>query len=109
MIDLDRENILKYDIEQLWNACQLLEEDPETLPEHKQNIQKAKNGIKIKVPIYHFIQEWFEIYPNTRKAKIIGYGKYELNDFMEEIETRNKIMRQILNENITDNTSTEPR
>lgn len=109
MISVDREQILKWDIEQLWNACQILEEDEETPETDLKKIEQVKNGINIKVPIYYLIQEWFEVYPNNKRAKILGYGKYDMHEFMEEIETRNKIMRKIIHDNLEEEQSTEPR
>lgn len=109
MISADREQILKWDIEQLWNACQILQEDEETSQQDLQNIQAVKHGIKVKVPIYYILQEWFETYPNTKRAKIYGYGKYSIHDFMEEIETRTQIMRSIIYNNTEESASTEPR
>ena len=109
MINVDSEQILKWDIEQLWNACQILEEDEETHNTHIEIIQTVKEGIKIKVPIYYLIQEWWEVYPNTKRAKILGHGKYKIQDFMEEIETRTKLMRRIIYENIDNEQATTPR
>lgn len=101
------DEILEWDTLKLWNAVQQIDE--ETDGELKKEIQKIKEGIKLKIPIYYITQEWYDIYPTGKSLNIYGYGKFEVDTFMEEIQTRERIMRKIIYENINNPDPTEAR
>lgn len=89
------EEILNWNFTQLYNAIQLIKSEGE----HKINektYDQIMNGIKIKVPSIYIEQEWYTLYPNSGKASVQGYNKYNLLEFMEEIKDRETIIRQIL-------------
>lgn len=102
----DPNEILEWDTEKLWNAVQQIKAELEKTP---RGYEKAKNGIRINFPIQYIIKQWYEEYPSTRRAKIIGYGKVNIQELEDEIEERNTIMRQIIIEHTDDEEATKPR
>ena len=76
---------------------------------YTEETEQIKNGIKIKIPIIYLTNEWYEIYPSSRKAKILGYGKIPLNEFVEEKNMRETLLRKIISEQIDEGSITTPR
>lgn len=102
----DPNEILEWNTEKLWNAVQTIKQE---IGERPRGYEEAKNGIRINFPITYIIKQWYEEYPSTRKAKIMGYGKLNITDFEEEIENREAIMRNIIQEHLEDEEPTTPR
>lgn len=101
MIELDNpEQILDWSLEKLWMAFKLeVKEIQETHPQYKEieeDFELVKNGIKIKYPIQYIIEEWYEMYPGSQSARIKGYGRVPIKDFIEDKELREEIMQEIL-------------
>lgn len=100
------DEILEWGTAKLWNAVNMIKVE---IGKEPRGYQKAKNGIKIEFPIHYIINEWYEAYPSTKRAKIIGYGKVKITELMDEIEDRNAIMREIVFEHTGDEDPTRPR
>lgn len=102
----DPNEILEWDTEKLWNAVQQIKEEIEKQP---RGYEQAKNGIKIKFPIQYIINQWYDMYPSTKNARILGYGKTNIQNLLDEIEERNSIMRKIIIEHTDNEEATKPR
>lgn len=94
------------EIQELWKYTQILKQEQEI---DNTTYNKIKNGIKITIPIWYFTEEWYELYPSSKKAKIHGYGKIPIETFMQEIEERETLMKTTIIQNLTDESPTEPR
>lgn len=102
----DPNEILEWNTEKLWNAVLTIKQEIGKKP---RGYDEAKNGIKINFPIHYIINEWYEMYPTTKTAKILGHGKAEITNILEEIEERNTLMRTIIKEHLDDEEPTTPR
>lgn len=102
----DINEVLEWQTEKLWNAVQAIKLEIGKTP---RNYDEIKNGRNINFPIQYIINEWYEMYPTTKKAKILGYGKVEIQQLLDEIEDRNTMMRQIIIDHATDDDPTTPR
>lgn len=100
------DEILEWNTQKLWNAVQIIKEE---IGQEPKGYKQAKDGIKLIFPIQYIIQEWYETYPSNRKAKILGYGKARMTDFLEEIEQREAILRNIIQQNTNNENPTQPR
>lgn len=116
MIDLQQQDIIKMELEELWNTYQILmeEEDEETEQRldkiYEEETEEIKNGTsQKKVPLQWVLNGWYEPHPSSGKVTIMGMGKHELLPFLEDIEKRKTLMRKILIDNIEDESSTQPR
>jgi hypothetical protein len=105
MIIDDPQEILSWDTKKLWAAINMIDNKEE----YEEELSIIKYGIKIQVPIWYIIEEWFEMYPSSARIKIMGYGKYKIWDFMQEKEERESIMRRVLIDNMEDEGPTEAR
>ena len=105
MIDTSPEEVLTWDMEKLWNALKQLTEKEE----YKKDKELIKNGIKVKFPIQYIIQEWYKMNPENKRVTVRGYGKWKIDDFMEEIEEREDLMRQIIIEKMEKPEIAKPR
>lgn len=101
------DEILKWDMQELWAAVQQINEEEEN--EYEEEIKKIKQGIKLKIPIYYIIEEWYDIYPDGQNINIYGYDKMNIHEFMDEKEERERLMRKIIYESIEDNDPLESR
>lgn len=110
MVNLDThpEEVLRWEIRELWRAVQLIERDNPKLIKAEE-LNKMKNGITLDVPINYFTEGWYELYPNTKRAKIKGHFKIPLEQFIEEKEGRENIMRDIIIKHIERREITAPR
>lgn len=92
------EDILTWDIEQLWNAINTIEGVKD---DYKQLYQKIKWGFRLKCRITYLFPErkWYEEFANSGRVNIQGHGKFKINDFIDEVEKREETMRKILYEN----------
>lgn len=95
VFDANPEEILGWETKRLWNAISSLDNVDE-LNITKEELSHIRHGFKINVPIWYFTEEWYELYPASKKAKIRGYGKFKMEDFMQEKETRDAAMRNAL-------------
>lgn len=98
------DDIYTWTTNKLWNAVKTLE-----LADDHEDLILIQEGIDIPVPIWHLTQEWYTLYPTSKKAHILGYGKYELRQFMQELENREKLMRQLIEEHLNQEETTTPR
>lgn len=98
-LDITTEEVLTWETKKLWNTINTIKnhEDAEI---NDEEINKTKNGINIECPIWYFTEEWYDIYPSSKKVKIRGHGKYSIKEFMKEKENRDSIMRKIIIKNI---------
>ena len=87
--EITPEDIYTWEIKKLWNTFKTID--------RKQNEDYiVRHGERIKVPIWYFTEEWYELYPYSHKVKIQGYGKFMISDFMEEKEKREDLMRETI-------------
>jgi hypothetical protein len=101
-LDINPEDVLVWETKKLWNVVKKITHDAEgTISE--QDIASIKMGITMDVPIWYITEEWYEIYPASKKVKVQGFGKFQLVDFMQEKELRDNLMRNIILENIDEN------
>ena len=93
MFDLENpDDLYSWSTNKLWNALKTLD-----IPkEHQDTYSTIKYGKHINIPIWYITQTWYSLHPSTKKVTILGYGKYELSTFMEEIELRDSLMRNML-------------
>jgi hypothetical protein len=109
-LDINSEDVLTWETKKLWNTVNTLRNDPDVkLKIEPLDYEQCKYGIRIKCPIWYFTEEWYEIYPSSKKVKITGYGKYDLPDFMQEKEERDNLLRTLIVDNIDDNGMIEGR
>lgn len=106
MIDINPEEVLTWNTTKLWYMFNIIKQNTEI---DQDIMEKVKNGINIKIPIWYITEEWYEIYPSTKKVAIKGHGKYELNHFMNEVEERDRIMKETIIENIDPGEIISPR
>lgn len=107
MIQIDNpDEIYSWDTIELWNAIQLLEDEDKQ--DHYEELQQIKYGINIQVPIIYIIKDWTEEYPNNKRIAIKGHGKHSIQDYYDEVDERNTLMRKIILSTIEKPTN-EPR
>lgn len=94
-LDITTEEILNMDIKTLWKTTQIIKQQTNNKQTLK-HIEQTKQGTRIPVLIWYFTEEWYEIYPESKKVRIRGHGKYQLEDFMQEKEHREQTMRTLL-------------
>lgn len=107
MIDINPEEVMDWNTTKLWNTLQTLRADEDSsisIEEYEQ----VKEGVRIKVPIWYITQEWYELYPSSKKMLILGFGKFRISDFMNEKDERDRIMRRLILENLPEGV-TAPR
>lgn len=96
------DDVFTWTTQKLWNAVKQIQQETN---QYDKEIEKVKMGYLIQIPIWYITQEWYEMYPSTKRIKIYGHGKYEIKDFMEDLEQRETTMRNIiLNEQQEDTT-----
>jgi len=98
-IDITPEEIMTWETKKLWNTLNTIKNDNDNVVDDT-DYKSIKYGINVLCMIWYFTEEWYEIYPSSRKVKIRGYGKYLLKDFMKEKESRDNMMREIILHNI---------
>lgn len=103
MLPENPDELLEWDLNKLWNALNQTEETKQKTKD------KAKNGIKLTIPVWYITQEWYNINPSTKTVRILGHGTYKIEDFMQEIEDRKKIIIQELLELMENEGAIEPR
>lgn len=107
MIRIDNpDEIYSWEIGELWNAINLLEEEEKQ--DNEEDLEKVKYGIRIRVPIIYLIKGWYEEHPESKRITIKGHGKYDIVEFHDEVDEREAMMRQIILDSIEEG-STEPR
>lgn len=116
MLIESKEDLATASIEKLWLCFKQITEKTDgegdkykETKKFKQMTDKVKNGIKIKVPIWYFTEAWYELYPHTQTANIKGYGKFHINEFMEEKEAREQLMIEAIENELDEDTLTEAR
>lgn len=103
----DPDEVYQWDLTMLYNCAKAMEDDIN--PKYRKLLQQAKHGIKIKIPIYYITQEWYELYAPGKTVGVQGHGKYNMQEFMDEIEEREKLLRKIILENQGQDDPTEAR
>lgn len=95
----DLQDLYAKDIKELWNMASELE-DEELNRDHKKIKDTIRNGHYMRgIPIQYFTEEWYELHPECRTVIIYGYATYKITDFIKEKEHREKLLRQLLQEN----------
>lgn len=104
--EINPEDVIMWSTRKLWNMFEIIVNKEKGYEKQKQQV---KFGINLEFPIHYITQEWYELYPASKKASIKGYGKFPLQEFMDEIEQREEIMKEIIIENIEKEEITSPR
>ena len=104
MKDINPEEILTWDLEKLWNFYVMIKENRDDKEYHQ-----IKFGTKLIIPIRYLIEEWYEMYPTTKKVRVLGFGKFNITEFTDEIEEREKALRKAIEEEIQEDEIAEPR
>lgn len=95
--ELDTQQIIEMKLPELYDTYLLLRDTDElTQQEIQQTNEAIEEGTTTKFPITHIIQEWYELYPTTGNAKILGHQKIPLKNFLKEIKKRETILRNII-------------
>lgn len=100
-LKVDEERVLNAETKELWNILNSMRNSPDN-DIKASDYEKVKYGINLLVPIWYFTEDWYEIYPNSKKVAIRGHGKFSLDAFMDEKEERDSVMRGIIIENMDD-------
>lgn len=101
------DEIFNWDSKQLWNAFKQLYEDGDI---ESDVYKQVKFGIKfLNVPIWFITNDWVEILPSGKYVNIMGIGKFDLNEYMEEKEKREELMRRFIYENCEKEDILKPR
>ena len=108
VLEINPEDVMTWETKKLWNTLNTLKNDLD-LNIDMDIYTKCKFGIRIGCPVWYFTEEWYEIYPSSRKVKIVGYGKFWLKDFMQEKEDRDSLMRNLIIDNINEDGMIEGR
>lgn len=113
-LDYDSDLLYEYDLKKLWAVLQtLLEQEDDEGTENKEKyyleVKQIKEGIDLKIPIWYLTNEWYDLYPSTKRVRVKGHGKISINKFMEEKEARETLIRNILLEEYDDGSNTTPR
>lgn len=103
----DPDKVYEWDLTTLWEILNTLEK--EELQEYEEEYYKIKFGYNVMVPISYLTENYYEDYPTTKKVKVLGYGKYNFQDFYDELDERKHAMRQIILDNIRDEDKIIPR
>lgn len=98
-LDIQAEELLTWNAKKLWNTLQIVKNEEESEIDQEE-YAKVEEGIRIKVPIWYLTEEWYSIYPSGESVIIKKYGKFKLKDFMKEKEEREKLMRELILDNI---------
>lgn len=96
--DLD---ILTLGLPEAWNMYKIM-------TEHDEEYRKARFGIKIKFDINDYLKGRILIKPKTGKALVRG-KTFILEDFETELEEREKVVKDWLLENYTEEELIKPR
>ena len=104
---MDEQDIYALDTRELYNLYKRTVAD--TGKDYENETYQVKNGIKINVPIWYYTEQWYELHPENKRVTIKGHGKHPINEFMEELDAREDIMRKVIIENNEIIESEEPR
>lgn len=96
--DLD---ILTLGLPEAWNMYKIM-------ADHDEEYRKARFGVKIKFDINDYLKGRIMTKPKTGKALIRG-KTCQLEDFETELEKREKIIKEWLVENYTEEELVKPR
>lgn len=107
-IEISEADILKMEIAELYDTLKMMQES-EDLEEYEEEIREIEEGIDIKIPIIYLTNEWYEPYPSTKRVKVMGFRKYEINEFFKEKSAREAKMRVIILENLGNEHPAEAR
>lgn len=99
---METSEILNWNITQLYNYFL-------TIVENNKIKNKIKYGINLQIPIYYITNEYYEIYPQSKKVNIKGFGKIDIDIFMNELEDRENLMRKIIIEQLDNGNIIEAR
>jgi hypothetical protein len=108
-MDIDPQEVVSWKLEKLWNTTLILLDDEELSELEARNMNYAKFGIKIKIPIQYILKSYYTEYPSSGNAKVLGYGKCKLQSLWDEIEKRETILRKLIIDNVTDDNPLEAR
>lgn len=107
MIQIENlDEVYNWDVKQLWSAMNLLDDEERKL--YKKDLEKIKYGINIRIPIVYIIYDWIDDHPENRRVSVKGFGKYDIIEFYDEIDERERLMRQIIFDTYDEGT-TRPR
>ena len=76
---------------------------------YEKELEMVKNGINLGVNIKWITNKWFKPFPKNNQVRVTGHGTMKLTVFMDEIEEREDLMRDIILRNLKDEKIREPR
>lgn len=91
-----------------WGIDELWKNYPDVATDRAE-LEAVKNGINMKISIRYLINEWYRISAKTKEVFVKGYGTYDLDDFFDEKEARERIMRNSIMDNLLNIETEEPR
>lgn len=106
-MNINPEEVLRMDTSTLWNTFLILNE--ESGEAYNKERLLIENGLVLQFPIYYITQDWFKIYPTRKRVKMDGHGKFEISEFMRELEERQKLMRTIILNELETGDISQPR
>jgi len=108
MTELDINQVMTWSLGQLYNYVKTIEED---LNEEEQElIKKCEKGeLLIPIHINYYIKEYYQEYPSSKKASIMGFGKIHITTLWKDIELRETTIRKIILDNLEEDSPTEGR
>lgn len=96
---IEQESLLSMGLKELKNLAEIMLDE---LP------PEAEEG-KLGIPLVYLTNEWYLAHPSSGKVTVQGHGKYNLIDFYEDLEQREKILRAELWEALASDKPTTPR
>ncbi len=109
MINLQEPEIISMDIADLWATYLLMKQMNLIKKKYLKDEHLIKQGTKIKVDIRYFINKWYETIPTQNLIIVQNYGDKKLDEFYDEIDERNAILRKTIIENLDNDSATEGR
>lgn len=94
MEEITTNDVLSWNIEQLYAYMTILEEELEN--QDKLLFAQTKQGIMLQVPIEYIIKGYYEEFPSSKTTIIKGYGRVNIQTWFDEIEKRKSILRKII-------------
>lgn len=105
-IQLDIENLYEWNTAKLWEVFSQLYFEG-LVPE--QAYFEVKFGCTIDFDIMYITNEWFEVFPSSKRMKMYGHGKLHLKDFDNEVQLRKNVMRDQISKEIDNSDIIEGR
>lgn len=102
--------IVKLGLAELYSLAEIMfHTDEIDEKEYNETIDLVENGVKIKIPLLYIINNYYKPFPSSKRVLIKGYGRYNIMAFDKEVKYRENLLRQMILNNIDDESPTESR